>query len=77
MYAGAVAVPLIVGAAFKVSAADMAVLIAADIFTAGIATALIQCIGFWTIRRPAADHAGLHVRRVSVRSSPPPDKVTS
>ena len=48
MYAGAVAVPLIVGAAFKVSAADMAVLIAADIFTAGIATAL-TCIGVWKI----------------------------
>ena len=38
MYAGAVAVPLIVGAAFKVSPSDMALLIAADIFTAGIAT---------------------------------------
>ena len=48
MYAGAVAVPLIVGAAFKVSAADMAVLIAADIFTAGIATAL-TCVGIWKI----------------------------
>ena len=48
MYAGAVAVPLIVGAAFKVSPADMAVLIAADIFTAGIATAL-TCIGIWKI----------------------------
>ena len=46
MYAGAVAVPLIVGAAFKVSAGDMAVLIAADIFTAGIAT-MLTCIGIW------------------------------
>ena len=46
MYAGAVAVPLIVGAAFKVSPGDMAVLIAADIFTAGIAT-MLTCIGVW------------------------------
>lgn len=46
MYAGAVAVPLIVGAAFKVSPSDMALLIAADIFAAGIAT-IITCVGVW------------------------------
>lgn len=46
MYAGAVAVPLIVGSAMKLSAADLAYLITADLLVCGIAT-LIQCIGFW------------------------------
>ncbi|MFD4553650.1 nucleobase:cation symporter-2 family protein [Streptomyces sp. NPDC058469] len=46
MYAGAVAVPLIVGGAMKLSAADLAYLITADLLVCGIAT-LIQCIGFW------------------------------
>jgi NCS2 family nucleobase:cation symporter-2 len=46
MYAGAVAVPLIVGAAMKLSPADLAYLITADLLVCGIAT-LIQCVGFW------------------------------
>lgn len=46
MYAGAVAVPLIVGGALGYSSADIAYLISADLFIAGIAT-LIQAIGFW------------------------------
>jgi NCS2 family nucleobase:cation symporter-2 len=46
MYAGAVAVPLIVGGAMKLSPADMAYLITADLLVCGIAT-LIQCVGFW------------------------------
>ncbi|MGW0930521.1 nucleobase:cation symporter-2 family protein [Streptomyces sp. NPDC002644] len=46
MYAGAVAVPLIVGGAMGLSAADLAYLITADLLVCGIAT-LIQCIGFW------------------------------
>ncbi len=46
MYAGAVAVPLIVGGAMKLSAADLAYLITADLLVCGIAT-LIQCVGFW------------------------------
>lgn len=46
MYAGAVAVPLIVGGALQLSPADMAFLISADLFVAGIAT-LVQSIGFW------------------------------
>ncbi|MBO1330185.1 nucleobase:cation symporter-2 family protein [Streptomyces sp. VRA16 Mangrove soil] len=46
MYAGAVAVPLIVGGAMKLSAADLAYLITADLLVCGIAT-LIQCIGAW------------------------------
>ncbi|MEU6097184.1 nucleobase:cation symporter-2 family protein [Streptomyces sp. NPDC047079] len=46
MYAGAVAVPLIVGGAMKLPAADLAYLITADLLVCGIAT-LIQCIGFW------------------------------
>ncbi|MCS0497610.1 purine permease [Ancylobacter sp. MQZ15Z-1] len=45
MYAGAVAVPLIVGRALKLAPEDVAFLISADLFTCGIAT-LIQSIGF-------------------------------
>ncbi|MEU2280931.1 nucleobase:cation symporter-2 family protein [Streptomyces sp. NPDC013178] len=46
MYAGAVAVPLIVGGAMKLSPADLAYLITADLLICGVAT-LIQCVGFW------------------------------
>jgi len=46
MYAGAVAVPLIVGGALGFSGADLAFLISADLFVAGIAT-IVQSIGFW------------------------------
>ncbi|MFD6026608.1 nucleobase:cation symporter-2 family protein [Streptomyces griseoluteus] len=46
MYAGAVAVPLIVGGAMRLSAADLAYLITADLLVCGVAT-LIQCVGFW------------------------------
>ncbi|MFD7712466.1 nucleobase:cation symporter-2 family protein [Streptomyces sp. NPDC059786] len=46
MYAGAVAVPLIVGGAMKLSPADLAYLITADLLVCGIAT-LIQCVGCW------------------------------
>lgn len=44
MYAGAVAVPLIVGRALKLSPEDVAVLISADLFCCGIVT-LIQSFG--------------------------------
>ncbi|MFF3562805.1 nucleobase:cation symporter-2 family protein [Streptomyces sp. NPDC002574] len=46
MYAGAVAVPLIVGGALKLSPADLAYLITADLLVCGIAT-LLQCVGWW------------------------------
>lgn len=46
LYAGAVAVPLIVGGALGYSAQDMAFLISADLFIAGIAT-IVQSVGFW------------------------------
>ncbi|WP_248242398.1 nucleobase:cation symporter-2 family protein [Microbacterium kunmingense] len=46
MYAGAVAVPLIVGGALGYSSEDLAFLISADLFVAGIAT-IIQSVGFW------------------------------
>ncbi|CAG9173700.1 nucleobase:cation symporter-2 family protein [Cupriavidus respiraculi] len=46
MYAGTVAVPLIVGGALKLPKDQLAFLINADLFAAGIAT-LIQAIGFW------------------------------
>ncbi|MDF3299352.1 nucleobase:cation symporter-2 family protein [Streptomyces tropicalis] len=45
MYAGAVAVPLIVGGAMKLSPSDLAYLITADLLVCGVAT-LIQCVGF-------------------------------
>jgi xanthine permease len=46
MYAGAVAVPLIVGSAMGMSAADIGYLVSADLLVSGVAT-LIQCLGFW------------------------------
>jgi uric acid transporter len=45
MYAGAVAVPLIIGRALKLSPEDVAFLISADLFACGIAT-LVQSVGF-------------------------------
>jgi NCS2 family nucleobase:cation symporter-2 len=46
MYAGAIAVPLIVGGAFKLPKDQVAFLINADLLACGIAT-LIQCVGIW------------------------------
>jgi xanthine permease len=46
MYAGAVAVPLIVGGALGMSKADIGYLINADLLISGVST-LIQCLGFW------------------------------
>jgi len=46
LYAGAVAVPLIGGGALGYSSADLAFLISADLFIAGIAT-IVQSVGFW------------------------------
>nr|WP_042192039.1 nucleobase:cation symporter-2 family protein [Kibdelosporangium sp. MJ126-NF4]CEL20445.1 Xanthine-uracil permease [Kibdelosporangium sp. MJ126-NF4]CTQ97670.1 Xanthine-uracil permease [Kibdelosporangium sp. MJ126-NF4] len=46
MYAGAVAVPLIVGSALGMSKADIGYLINADLLISGVAT-LIQCLGVW------------------------------
>ena len=53
MYAGTVAVPLIVGGALGLSKADIAFLINADLLAAGIAT-LVQALGLWRfgIRMP-------------------------
>ncbi|MFD8498941.1 nucleobase:cation symporter-2 family protein [Amycolatopsis sp. NPDC059657] len=48
MYAGSVAVPLIVGSALKLDQATIALLVNADLLVAGIAT-LIQAIGVWKI----------------------------
>ncbi len=44
MYAGAVAVPLIIGRALKLPPEDVAFLISADLFACGLAT-LVQCFG--------------------------------
>ncbi|NWL77057.1 permease [Pseudomonas taiwanensis] len=46
LYAGAVAVPLILGSALGLSSADVVLLINANLLTSGIAT-LIQTLGFW------------------------------
>jgi uric acid transporter len=46
MYAGAIAVPLIVGGALKLPKEQIAFLVNADLFACGIVT-LIQCIGLW------------------------------
>jgi xanthine permease len=53
MYAGSVVVPLIIGAALKLNGTQMAYLLAADMFTCGIAT-LLQVVGnrFIGIRLP-------------------------
>ena len=48
MYAGVVAVPLIVGGALGLSPADMTYLVSAALFLAGLAT-LLQSLGFWSI----------------------------
>ena len=48
MYAGAVAVPIIVAQAMHLSAEQLIHLINADLFTCGIAT-LIQTLGFWKV----------------------------
>ncbi len=48
MYAGAVAVPLIVASAAHLTKAETAFLINADLFTCGIAT-LIQTLGIWKL----------------------------
>lgn len=45
MYAGAIAVPLIIGSALKLSKEDTAFLIAADLFCCGLVT-IIQSMGF-------------------------------
>src|SRR3954454_16619573 len=45
MYAGAVAVPLIIGRALKLSTEQIAILVNADLFTCGVVT-IIQSVGF-------------------------------
>ena len=48
MYAGAVAVPLIIGRALRLPPEDVAFLISADLFACGLAT-LVQCLGFFGV----------------------------
>lgn len=45
-YIGAIAVPMIIASALKMSQADTIVLISTTLFCSGIAT-LLQTIGFW------------------------------
>ena len=53
MYAGAIAVPLIVGGALNLPKSDIAFLISADLFCCGLIT-IIQSLGIWKfgIRMP-------------------------
>ena len=46
MYAGTVAVPLILGSALHLTAGQVVALISADLFTSGLAT-LLQTLGWW------------------------------
>ncbi|WP_042701921.1 solute carrier family 23 protein, partial [Azospirillum sp. B506] len=46
MYAGAIAVPLIIGGALKLPKDQIAMLINADLFACGVVT-LIQAVGVW------------------------------
>lgn len=46
MYAGAIAVPILIGTAAKLSTEQIALLISADLFVCGIAS-MVQSIGFW------------------------------
>jgi len=48
MYAGVVAVPLIVGTALKLSPEDVTYLVSAGLFLSGLAT-LLQTVGVWRI----------------------------
>jgi xanthine permease len=48
MYAGVVAVPLIIGTALKLSATDTTYLVSAGLFMSGVAT-LLQTLGVWKI----------------------------
>ena len=60
MYAGAVAVPLIVGPAVGLNSHDIAILVSADLLVSGIAT-IIQSAGTRLIRRAAAGGGGRDV----------------
>ena len=48
MYAGAVAVPLIIGNALHLDKHQIAMLVSADLFCCGVVT-IIQCLGVWRI----------------------------
>lgn len=64
MYAGSVAVPLIIGAALKFNVAQMTVLVSADLLASGVATLLqasrIKGVG---IRLPVVLGTAFPVRR--------------
>ena len=63
MYAGAIAVPLIVGRALKLSPEQVALLISADLFCCGLVT-LIQSLGIDAlVRHQAAGDDGRDLRR--------------
>jgi NCS2 family nucleobase:cation symporter-2 len=68
MYAGAVAVPLILGGAMKLPKEQIALLINADLFACGVVT-LIQSIGVWKagIRLPIM--MGVTFASVSMKSA--------
>ena len=69
MYAGAVAVPLIIGRALKLSPEQVTMLIQADLFCCGLVT-LIQAFGatqWFGIKLPVMPGRRHHARRVADR----------
>ena len=62
MYAGVIAVPLIVGSAMGLPFGELAYLLTAALLVSGLAT-LLQTLGHLADRRPAAAGAGHLVRR--------------
>ena len=72
MYAGVVAVPLIVGSALKLSGPEITYLVSAGLFISGLAT-LLQTLGIWKIgaRQPIVQGTSFAAAsRPSWRSGP-------
>ena len=63
MYAGAIAVPLIIGRALKLAPEQVALLINADLFACGIVTLHPILRRRPLLRHPPARHDGRHLRR--------------
>ena len=66
MYAGTVAVPLILGSALQFTPAQVIALISADLFTSGLAT-LLQTLGLVEVRRSPPLNPGLLLHLCSAR----------
>ncbi|GAA3039073.1 hypothetical protein GCM10020000_16720 [Streptomyces olivoverticillatus] len=75
-YAGVVAPPLVIGAYVGLSPAELAFLVGASLFTAGLAT-LLQTVGFWKVgvRLPFVN--GVSFAGVAPPCSPSPTPSTT